>query len=80
MCLVLIAQKGRITMKKRLRITTSAIAMITAASLLAACGPSNTAKNNGDGETLTYWVGMNSAIATKVQSCKDITMYKEPEK
>lgn len=80
MCLVLIAQKGRITMKKRLRITTSAIAMITAASLLAACGPSNTAKNNGDGETLTYWVGMNSAIATKVQSFNDIEMYKEREK
>lgn len=67
-------------MKKQLRIITSATAMLTAASLLAACGPGNTAKNNGEGETLTYWVGMNSAIATKVQSFNDIEMYKEREK
>ena len=53
-------------MKKKTRIITSAVAMLTAASMLAACGPSEKVKNNDDVETLTYWVGMNSAVATRI--------------
>ncbi|MBP3361277.1 MAG: extracellular solute-binding protein [Clostridia bacterium] len=67
-------------MKKRLSITASAAAMLTAAVFLTSCGPEKKAENNGGGQTLTYWVGMNSAVATKIQSFNDVEMYKQREK
>lgn len=65
-------------MKKR--ICSVVLAITTAASLacVTSCGKKET---KGDNEkTLTYWVGLDPNVATRVQSYNDVALYKEMEK
>ncbi len=61
-------------MKKRVLALLLGVIMVTA--LFSGCGDDDKKDEN----TLSYWVGMNSTIATRVNDFNDIQMYKELEK
>lgn len=56
-----------------------AACMIASAAAISACG-GNKEEAQGDSKTLSYWVGMDSNIAARIQTYNDMAMYKQREK
>ena len=70
-------------MKKKTFRMLAGVAALGAAVMLSACGnsaQSGEETTETEGKTLSYWVGMDSVLATRVQSYNEVAMYQQREK
>lgn len=67
-------------MKKKSVLCLLLATILATTGLLSGCGDKKQASSENEGTTLTYWVGMDANLATRVQSYNDVAMYKQREK